>query len=94
MANINVLYLDKSEVSSPNVEDSIPIYGTLKIHHVNRVNIDYLEFYYNSRHKKESKLLNSANFSIDMEIVTPSNIVVDSVSDSSLKVTNHGNTLL
>ena len=37
-------YLDKSEVVSPNVEDIIHIYGTLKIHHVNQVNHVTLEF--------------------------------------------------
>ena len=43
VAKINVIYLDKSEVVSPNVEDSIPINGTLKI---------LILFYYNSGYKK------------------------------------------
>ena len=59
------------------MEDSIPIYGTLKIHHVNRVNPHTLEFYYNSRYKKEAKLVNSVTFTTDMEIVIPSNLSME-----------------
>ena len=62
VTSINVLYLDESEIKSPNVEDSVPIIGTLKIHHVSRVSTTHLEFFPNSNYKRESTMLRSVSY--------------------------------
>ena len=44
-SKVNVMYLARSEILCPNVDDSIYVYGTLKIHHMKRVSISTVEFY-------------------------------------------------
>ena len=40
---INVAYLDKAEITVVNVKDSVPVPGTLTIHHVERVSSNLIE---------------------------------------------------
>ena len=62
VCNINVLYLDSSEINSPLVNDSCYIPGTLKIHQVRRVITNEIEFYYNSRYTKASEMLSNVTY--------------------------------
>ena len=51
-----MIYLDKSEVQIPDVNDSSYVPGTLKVHQVKRVDENTVEFYYNSQYKKRCYL--------------------------------------
>ena len=55
--NVNIMYLDKAEILNHNVDDSLYIPGTLKVHQVKRINENTVEFYYNSQYKKPSEIL-------------------------------------
>ena len=52
VSHVNMIYLDKSEVQIPDVNDSSYVPGTLKVHQVKRVDENTVEFYYNSQYKK------------------------------------------
>ena len=61
VSNINVYYLDKSEINLIDVSDSIYIPGTLKIHHVFMIGENSLEFYKNLNYKKDAEIHNNGN---------------------------------
>ena len=56
VSHVNMIYLDKSEVQIPDVNDSSYVPGTLKVHQVKRVDENTVEFYYNSQYKKRCYL--------------------------------------
>ena len=60
--NINVYYLDKSEINFINVSDSVYIPGILEIHHVVRIGENSLEFYKNSNYKNHAKIHTSVTY--------------------------------
>ena len=57
VCNVNVLYLDKNDIQYPNIDDSVYVYGTLKVHQVKRINERSVEFFFNSQYKKNSEML-------------------------------------
>ena len=54
---IQVEYLDKSDILVLKLDDAIYIKGTLQIHHLERVGKSKVNFYYNLTYKKSSNLL-------------------------------------
>ena len=52
ISHVNMIYLDKSEVQIPDNNDSSYVPETLKVHQVERVDENTVEFYYNSQYKK------------------------------------------
>ena len=38
VCNVNALYLDKNDIQYPNIDDSVYVHGTLKVHQVKRIN--------------------------------------------------------
>ena len=65
VCKVQVEYLDKSEVVSVDLSDAIHVYGTLKVHHVDRISIAELEFYLNSPYKNEAEILTSIQYQKD-----------------------------
>ena len=59
---INVAYLDKTEITVVNVKDSIPVPGTLQIHHVEWVSSNLIKLYKNSNYKVPSKVVKSIQY--------------------------------
>ena len=59
---VKVKYIDKSEIVFLNLGDAIYIHGTLKIHHVERINKTNLDFYLNSPYKCEAVKHRSITF--------------------------------
>ena len=57
VCNIHVGYLDQTEIKNLNLNKSNYIYGTLQIHHVDRISSNTVEFYYNAVYKKSAKML-------------------------------------
>ena len=53
---IQVEYLNKSDIIVLKLDDAIYIKGTLQIHHLERVGKSNINFYYNSTYKKSSKV--------------------------------------
>ena len=60
--DINVAYLDKAEITAVNVKDSVPVPGTLTIHHVEQVSSNFIELYKNSNYKVPSKVVKSIQY--------------------------------
>ena len=61
---IQVEYLDKSDILVPNLDDAIYIKGTLQIHHLERVGKSKVNFYYNLTYKKSSSLLKAVDYAL------------------------------
>ena len=59
---INVAYLDKAEITVVYVKDSVPVSGTLTIHHVERVSSNLIELYKNSNYKDPPKVVKSIQY--------------------------------
>ena len=59
---IQVDYLDKSDILVPKFNDTIYYKGTLQIHHLKRVGKSKVNFYYNSTYKKSSSLLRAVHY--------------------------------
>ena len=57
VCNIEVVYLDKADVTVPDLTSAKYVHGTLKVHHVERVNENQLKFHYNSSYKQQSDVL-------------------------------------
>ena len=57
-----VAYLDRVEMTVVNVKDSVPVPGTLTIHHVERVSSNLIELYKNSNYKVSSKIVKSIQY--------------------------------
>ena len=47
MCDIQVIYLDATEVLTPDLDDSIYALSMLKVHHVKRVDIENVDLYFN-----------------------------------------------
>ena len=62
ISTVKVKYIDKSEIVFLNLDDTIYIHGTLKIHHVERINETNLDFYLNSPYKHEAVMHCSITF--------------------------------
>ena len=62
ISTVKVKYTDKSEIVFLNLDDAIYIHGTLKIHHVERINETNLDFYLNSPYKHEAVMHCSITF--------------------------------
>ena len=62
--NVRVEYLDKSDITLLNLNDAVYIYGTLQIHHLERVSQSEITFYYNSPYKQLAHKLRSVNYAI------------------------------
>ena len=61
---IQVEYLNKSDILVPKLDDAIYIKGTLQIHHLERVGKSKVNFYYNSTCKKSSSLLRAVDYAL------------------------------
>ena len=61
---IQVEYLNKSDILVPKLDDAIYIKGTLQIHHLERVGKSKVYFYYNSTCKKSSSLLRAVDYAL------------------------------
>ena len=61
---IQVEYLDKSDILVPKLDDAIYIKSTLQIHHSERVRKSKVNFYYNSTYKKSSSLLRAVDYAL------------------------------
>ena len=61
---IQVEYLNKSDILVPKFDDAIYIKGTLQIHHLERVGKSKVNFYYNSTYKKSSSLLRAIDYAL------------------------------
>ena len=59
---IQVDYLDKSDILVPKFNDTIYYKGTLQIHHLKQVGKSKVNFYYNSTYKKSSSLLRAVDY--------------------------------
>ena len=59
---IQVDYLDKSDILVPKFNDTIYYKGTLQIHYLKRVGKSKVNFYYNSTYKKSSSLLRAVDY--------------------------------
>ena len=55
-------YLDKAEITVVIVKDSVPVPGTLTIHHVEQVSSNLIELYKNSNYKVPSKVVKSIQY--------------------------------
>ena len=55
-------YLDKAEITAVNVKDSVPVPGTVTIHHVEQVSSNLIELYKNSNYKVPSKVVKSIQY--------------------------------
>ena len=55
-------YLDKAEITAVNVKDSVPVPGTLTIHHVEQVSSNLIELYKNSNYKVPSQVVKSIQY--------------------------------
>ena len=62
VCNVNVLYLDKNDIQYPNIDDSVYVHGTLKVHQVKRINKWSVEFFFNSQYKKNSEMLRKISY--------------------------------
>ena len=62
VCNVNVLYLDKNDIQYPNIDDSVYVHGTLKVHQVKRINEQSIEFFFNSQYKKNSEMLRKISY--------------------------------
>ena len=65
---INVAYLEKAETTVVNVKDSVPVPGTLTIHHVEQVSSNLIELYKNSKYKVPSKVVKSIQYQENLSI--------------------------
>ena len=54
--------LYKAKITVANVEDSVPVLGTLTIHHVEWVSRNLIELYKNSNYKAPSKVVKSIQY--------------------------------
>ena len=61
---IQVEYLDKSDIPVPKLDQAIYIKGTLQIHHLQRVGKSKVNFYYNSTYKNSSNLLRVVDYAL------------------------------
>ena len=61
---IQVEYIDKSDILVPKLDDAIYIKGTLQIHHLERVGKSKVKFYYNSTYEKSSNLLRGVDYAL------------------------------
>ena len=52
ISEIQVEYLDKSDILVPRLDDAIYIKGTLQVHHLEQVGKSKVNYYYNSTYKK------------------------------------------
>ena len=55
-------YLDKTEVTVANVKDSVPVTGTLTIHHVELASGTLIELHKNSNYNVPSKAMKSIQY--------------------------------
>ena len=62
VSHVNIIYLDKSKVQIPDVNDSSYVPGTLKVHQVKRTDENTVELYYNSQYKKSSEMLSKVTY--------------------------------
>ena len=54
------MYLDAEDIESPNLTDSIYTFGTLKVHHVRRLNTNIIDLYLNNTFNKSSDVFKSS----------------------------------
>ena len=62
---IQVEYLDKSDILVLKLHDAVYIKVTLQIHHLKRVGKSKGNFYYNSTYKKWSSLLRAVDYAVE-----------------------------
>ena len=58
----HVLYLDKLMIISHNLNSAIYVKGTSKIHHVERINLNKIDVYYNSPYKQQAEKLTTVTY--------------------------------
>ena len=75
-----MIYLDKSEVQIPDVNDSSYVPGTLKVHQVKRIDENTVEFYYNSQYKKSSEMLSKVTYISNANIDSANNRAISTTS--------------
>ena len=80
VSHVNMIYLDKSEVQIPDVNDSSYVPGTLKVHQVKRVDENTVEFYYNSQYKKSSEMLSKITYISNANIDSTNNSYINYIT--------------
>ena len=80
VSHVNMIYLDKSEVQIPDVNDSSYVPGTLKVHQVKRVDENTVEFYCNSQYKKSSEMLSNITYIGNVNIDSANNRAISTIS--------------
>ena len=73
----HVLYLDKLMISH-NLNSAIYVKGTSKIHHVERINLNKIDVYYNSTYQQQAEKLTTVTYVDDGECSDESDVEEES----------------
>ena len=74
----HVLYLDKLLIISHNLNSAIYVQGTLKIHHVEQINLNKIDVYYNSPYQQQAEKLITVTYVDDGECSDESDVEEES----------------